>query len=679
MNEKHTLVMDLEVYTHYFLIRFKSTTTRKGQVFELRRGLDVFDRDKVLAILRQYRIVTFNGLDFDMPLLFYVLALLKNYDPFETSVTEIMRKAKGAADHIIDGRLRHWQFASEYGIEVPNWLDHIDLKEPVPGVQISLKLYGGRLHSQKLQDLPIPPEADLTDGSPVLVDGVTLRTYEEKCDALSTYCDNDLDTTIDLWKRATDPKDNIIETRELLTAEFGIDVRSKSDAQIAEAIIRSRVEKLKGERIYKPDVKPGTRYKYQPPAWMRFHTPLLREMFAKILATDFVVQHDGTIAMPKTLEGARLTIGRSTYSMGIGGLHSTEKSQGIIATENLLLRDVDVTSYYPALILQCGLFPTNMGDLFQRVFNDFFVRRVAAKKAGQKSTAQTLKIFLNGTFGKLGSPYSVLYAPNLLIQVTVTGQLALLMLIEQFEMHGIPVVSANTDGVVQACPAHLDRVRQQIVKDWEKATGFETEETKYRALFSRDVNNYVALKDGKGYKTKGILAEPGVMKNPQNVIVNDAVCKLLDEGVPIAETILGCRDIRKFLTVKRVTGGGIFPKGTQTVDDWVEIEPRKWVRQAWIDSGEVHTKPAVERKSRPHPVEDFVGPQYLGKVVRWYRSRKSSVPILYGDGAKKHHRVGGSDNAMPCMNLPEQLPDDIDYGFYINEAHDLLREIGAVK
>lgn len=58
------------------------------------------------------------------------------------------------------------------------------------------------------------------------------------------------------------------------------------------------------------------------------------------------------------------------------------------------------------------------------------------------------KIQINGTFGKTGSPYSVLFAPTMLIQTTITGQLSLLMLIEWHEIYGIPVISANTDGVV---------------------------------------------------------------------------------------------------------------------------------------------------------------------------------------------------------------------------------------
>jgi DNA polymerase elongation subunit (family B) len=599
---KRILVLDLECYPNYFLAQFKSLDTRKVQSFEMFEG-QALDRASILGILKTFTIVTFNGNDYDMPMLTYALVGADN------------AMLKEASDNIIVSGLRGWQFYDAYNIRQFSGIDHIDLKEPVPGPMVGLKQYGGRIHSKRLQDLPYPPDQPLD----------VFQMLNVKA-----YCENDLDITIDLWTKARDPKDDIIGTREALTKQYGIDVRSKSDAQVAEAIIRAEVEKLKGERIYRADVQPGTTFKYKPPAWLQFQTPLLRQVFAEICAATFMVKMDGKVSDPPAL-AREITIGRSTYSMGIGGLHSTEKRAAHRASRLVLLRDRDVVSYYPSLIIQCGLSPENMGVHFQTVYRGFRDQRVTAKKSGNKSLAQTLKIFLNGTFGKTASRYSVLYAPHLLIQVTVTGQLALLMMIEHMELAGIPCVSANTDGVVMACPAAKEAEMLRIVQWWERQTGFETEETKYRALFSRDVNNYIALKEGGGYKTKGVMADPGFMKNPANVIVNEAVALQLDKGIPFAETILKCGDIRKFLTVKRVSGGAVFQE------------------------------------------------KYLGKVVRWYRSTNSSDSIFYGPGKKQGHKVGGSDNAMPLMDLPDAFPTDIDYAFYINEARDLLREIGALE
>ena len=637
---KRKLVLDIEIYSNYLLVMFKSVDTLKVRHFEAFPGQDL-DSPTILAILREYTVISFNGIDFDMPLLFLAMG--------GASVADV----KVAANRIINENLRGWQFTKQYGINIPRWVDHIDLREPVPGVQISLKLYGGRLHSKRLQDLPIDPNASIS---------------EDQRAELRRYCENDLDTTIDLWLKATDPKDDIIATRELLSAEFGVDMRSKSDAQIAEAAIKAKVSAALGGPVYPQDVAPGTTFRYRPPQWMVFRDPVLKAKFEQILAADFVVEMKGNVAMPACLDDA-VRIGAGEYRMGIGGLHSTEHCAAHVARDGFILRDTDVVSFYPWLIILCGLFPRNMGEHFQRVYREFLVRRVDAKKNGHKSTAQTLKIVLNGTFGKLGSPYSVLYSPDLLIQVTVTGQLALLMLIERLEGAGIQVVSANTDGIVQKCPAYLDDVRRSIIARWEKDTGLETEDVGYRALYSRDVNNYVALKEGGGVKTKGVFADPGVQKNPDNVIVAKAVCNLLDKGVPIGETITGCRDLRQFLTVQRVTGGAQVALGTTWRDDWVK-SGEHWLLR--LPNRTVKAK----RKSRPGPMLVTGETRYLGKVVRWYRSTRG---VPYIEKVTNGNKVPCSDSAMPCMDLPDAFPDDIDHGWYIAEAHKTLREIGALN
>ena len=88
----------------------------------------------------------------------------------------------------------------------------------------------------------------------------------------------------------------------------------------------------------------------------------------------------------------------------------------------------------------------------------------ACKKelALSETAMNALKVTVNGSFGKFGSPYSVLYSPDLLVQVTVTGQLSLLMLIQWMESQGISVVSANTDGVVVKCPKSKEELMVKI-------------------------------------------------------------------------------------------------------------------------------------------------------------------------------------------------------------------------
>jgi len=264
------------------------------------------------------------------------------------------------------------------------------------------------------------------------------------------------------------------------------------------------------------------------------------------------------------------------------------------------------------------------------VYQQLVDRRLYAKKTGDKVIADSLKITINGSFGKLGSPYSVLYSPNLLIQTTVTGQLALLMLIERMELAGIPVVSANTDGLIIKCPTLRLNDAENVVAGWERDTGFITEETRYRAVFSRDVNNYIAVKENNSTKVKGAYAEKGssgntvLSKNPTGLICTDAVLAFLTTGKPIAKTIHECRDLTRFVVVRSVTGGA---------------------------------------------VKDGI---YLGKSIRWYYAVGETGEIVY---AKNGNMVPKSTGGKPCMLLPDAFPEDVNYDWYESEALEMLRDL----
>lgn len=614
---KPTAVFDIECYRNYFLMKFKNVTTGGVREFEMYDG-HTPDGAAVKRILLDYRIVTFNGLNYDMPMVTYAMKLIAQANKGVITALEACNSLKVASDAIIMENLRSWQFEQRYEVKVPAAIDHIDLAEVAPGVMVSLKQYGGRMHSRRLQDLPIDPSAEITP---------------EQRPLMRDYCGNDLDTTIDLWCKLNEGDDSEVAIRTRIGVEIGVDLRSKSGAQVAESVIKTSVERIKGERIFKPEIPAGTSFKYAPPSFLTFKTEQLITVLADICASDFVVKADGKVHEPDALKGLKVKMGSSTYAMGIGGLHSCEKSVTHVADSDTLLIDRDVTSFYPMLIQQCGLSPLNMGHAFQRVYRDFIKRRVDAKRVGHVSVANTLKLTLNSTFGKMGSRYSVLYAPDLMIQVTLTGQLVLLMMIERLESVGIPVVSANTDGIVIKCRKSQEQTVLDIVTEWERVTGFETEETRYRALCSRDVNNYFALKEKGGSKTKGTFTSPGLQKNPQHEICNIAAAKFLEHGTPVAETIFGCKDVRKFITVRNVTGGGTYDG------------------------------------------------RYLGKVVRWVygkgetRCIRRSKPNKLGNFDK----VAGSDGAMPLMELPDAVPVDIDYERYIVEANDMLKDVGALR
>ena len=296
---------------------------------------------------------------------------------------------------------------------------------------------------------------------------------------------------------------------------------------------------------------------------------------------------------------------------------------------------------------------------------------VAAERDGKK-------VAINGSFGKLGSKWSALYAPDLMIQVTITGQLALLMLIEALEEAGIPVVSANTDGVVFKCPVSRRADIDLIVADWEVATGFETEETRYTALYSRDVNNYIAVKPDGKVKLKGAFAPTGLMKNPANQISIDAAVAYLTKGTPVDVSVRGCNDLTKFLTVRQVQGGGI--QGYSEFDSKAKVGEKEaclsragWTKQpdkSWVNEDFTIV---TERDAAYKLCTEIRDPVYLGKAVRWYYGVGETRDIRY---KTNRNAVPRSKGAVPTMDLPDEFPTDIDYLWYIREAFSILKDVG---
>jgi len=355
------------------------------------------------------------------------------------------------------------------------------------------------------------------------------------------------------------------------------------------------------------------------------------------------------------------------------------------------------------LILVCGMLPKQLGQRFLDIYRAVYDGRLEAKHLAAEVFKQIeaceamgnpvdalrkeyvmlqvksdgLKIVLNGTFGKLGSKYSIMFAPDLLLQVTLTGQLSLLMLICMLEDAGITVISANTDGVVMCVPRGYEFLRDQIIKYWESCTGLGMEYTFYKSYFARDVNNYVSFKlDGK-YKSKGIFAKTGIDKNPTNSICVTAVIDYLGNGVPLETTIYGCKDVKQFLTVRNVKGGAIHVGHKELpyhetkeqllkahgIFEVIDGRLKRWNGQtlgaAYKDLCETLQRGAVS--------------DVLGKVVRFYLRSGEKGNLAYTSNG---NLVPNSTGAWPLMHLNGQLPPDLDYARYVEIASDMLATLG---
>lgn len=579
---KKIYFVDTECYPNYFLILFKDEEGNEIS-FELSENSPKLNIDKIKSIFVNNTTVGFNSRFYDLPMIMFAYGDRNN------------AMLKDLSDKLINDD--NFNTISKLSIWPPFEYDHIDLINVAIG-KASLKMYGARINTPFLQDLPYDP---------------SIRLTREQMEVLKKYCSNDVDITRSLYEHLK----NDIDIRVAINEEYGVDVRSKSDAQIAEALIKTSVKYDLENKVKEYD------FFYNPPSYINFTTRKLKLLLDDIKQINFKGKDDDKLIKNNVLSS--ITINETTYSLGIGGIHSTESNRNIIAKDDEYLIDVDVVSYYPSIILNNKYAPECFEQSrFLEFYERIYKQRIEAKENGNKTKANVFKIILNGSFGKFGNKYSLLYSPKLLIHTTLTGQLSLLMLIEALEEQGFNVVSSNTDGITVLMKKDRYGVFFRNISTWEKITGFKVEETGYKALYNQSVNSYIAVKDDNSLKCKGIFATDDISRNPAIKICKEAIFAYLIDGVPIEYTIRRAElDPTNFLMVRRVTTGGYF-KG-----------------------------------------------EYLGKVVRWYWSTKGEHITN-----KKGDKVANTDDAYPIMDLKSKITD-LNYDKYISKTYELLETIGV--
>jgi hypothetical protein len=62
----------------------------------------------------------------------------------------------------------------------------------------------------------------------------------------------------------------------------------------------------------------------------------------------------------------------------------------------------------------------------------------------------------------------------------------------------------------------------------------------------------------------------------------------------------------------------------------------------------------------------------IGNVVRFYYSTKGEHITRVSNGGK----VPFSTDSVPVIELPDNIPDDLDYSRYIEESEKLLKNVG---
>lgn len=652
------IILDSEIVPSHYLFAAKRVSDGKRMRLW---GHNPEDMDRLGALLRNpnLRWVGFNSNAFDMPLAMAAAG--------GRSVAEL----KAMANDIIVNRKPQWMTMRDYGLEWPEGLNTIDLIEVAPGVMVSLKLYGARMGSPSLLDMPFHHDEWLDD---------------EQAKVLAEYCDNDLDETERLYGKLKGE----LALREEMSERYGINLMSKSDAQMAETIIAKELGLL---RAGKPDIP--TSVTYRAPSFVQPEDPILCDILSRVERHTFsVLRSNGAVELPSFLADEPVLIGNGVFQMGIGGLHSKhDKSVHYAATPEFEIVDADVGAFYPNILLNAGYVPRGLGAAFINVYRGFVEMRIDAKHRAKKLEALEKevgklspdeavllkelkvldaggKIMINGTFGKLGSCFSKIYAPDLMLGITLTGQFYLLTLIRCLTDIGVTIISANTDGVTfGGTPAKVAEAKDFIdVYGW--ASNFEFEYTRYRSISMKDCNNYLAVKTNGEVKAKGIYADSGLQKNPTNEVCSLAARAYLANKTPIEDFIMNhftLDNFPDFLQARTVKGGAVEYGAMVDVDDWKEVAPGEWQNGLGKWS---------KRKSRPAPYQRGIKAVQLGRVARWYYSTDPACAngLRY---ASNDNLVPKSSGGRACMKLPTSLPADVDIQRYIDEAISHLHDMGV--
>ena len=345
---KEIIVFDTEIVPSHYL--FCARRLSDGKTIRL-WGHNPEDMERLGLLLRNPNLtwISFNGIKFDMPL------------AVAAAGGATVRELKAMANDIIANNKPEWMCYRDHAIEKIN-LDHIDLMEVAPGVMVSLKLYGARMGSPSLVDMPFHHEDFLEDW---------------EAEVLAEYCENDLEETARLYRKL----EKQIALRAEVGEKYGLELRSKSDAQMAEAII---AKELNIGRVGQTPVPRTVTYKAPP--FIQPRGMVLQDILARVQKHQFKVnQANGAVELPDFLKDEPVLIGKGIYQMGIGGLHS-QHDRCVLweATPEFEIVDADIGSQYPTIISNAGLAPKNLGAGFLPLYRSIIKDRLAAKhRAGE--------------------------------------------------------------------------------------------------------------------------------------------------------------------------------------------------------------------------------------------------------------------------------------------------------
>jgi len=536
----NVLIYDIETMQELFLVSIYNPGTGAMHDFEVSKNtnqLDAFVR--FTEQYDEYYWVGYNNLRFDSQVVEWIIRNHQQWHELSAlEVTAII--AQKAADVIHDA---NYDVFPEYKEE---WLhnkqidlfrvNHYDNKNR----RVSLKRLEFEMDLENIEEMPIHhSKTDMTD---------------DEIQLTKDYCHNDVMATYEFYKVTTGNTEhplykgnNQIELRQDIFDEFGIPCLNYSDSKIGDEMIKKYYCQEKGihytELPKKGYFRKEVKAKNCIADYIAFQTPELQQFLKHVKKQIFTLTDD----FKESLE-----FYGNTYTFAKGGLHTENKPKIFEADDETFIVDWDVSSYYPAIIINNARYPAHLGPEFLRGYKQMFEKRLELKPLAKKDKkikgiVGALKLAVNSVYGKSSDMQNWIYDRQLTMFTTITGELSLLMLIEQYELNDINIISANTDGVtIMVTKDKIDKMHE-INKWWMELTSYELERTDYQKIIFSTVNDYLAIKTDGEIKKKGdFLTDFELHKNKSARIVPIALELYYTSNIPVADTIRNWKNIYDF-------------------------------------------------------------------------------------------------------------------------------------
>ncbi|MCZ9287024.1 hypothetical protein OM258_17885 [Escherichia albertii] len=524
-------VHDIENYPNVFLFGAIHALTETPYIFEISHRRD--DRQAFYLFteyLREHRAeeVGYNNLGYDYPVQHSIL----NNIMYITNA-DIYKKGDSIINAGDENRFAHMVWEKDWIVPQLDLykIHHFDNQAK----RTSLKTLEFNMRMENIEDLPFTPGTYLTDS---------------QIDTLRQYLIHDLKATLMFYKHSK----KLIDFRRELSAKYGRNFMNHNDTKIGKDYFIMELEKS-GIQCFEPGSrKPRQTHRLSIALnsvifpYVRFEQPEFNRVL-NWLRQQVITETKGVFT------DLSADINGFSFDFGTGGIHGSIESQTIRSTENYVIIDLDVASFYPNLAISNELYPAHLGKQFCTIYKNVYDMRSSYPKGTPENAM--LKLALNGVYGDSNNVYSPFYDPAYTMAITINGQLLLCMLAEELlKIPGLSMIQANTDGLTVYVPRVFTGQVEQVRHTWEKLTRLQLEEAIYDVMFIRDVNNYIAVYEGgKKVKRKGAYCHSvdlGWHQNHSMQVVAKAAEAALVHNKDIRDFITSHEDIHDFMLVTKV-------------------------------------------------------------------------------------------------------------------------------